>query len=55
MKIMKVILPEPPLAATVSLPPPDLRIQLAMDGAGRRARLQATSARGEAWLAAIPG
>ena len=44
-----------PERGALGLPPPDLRIRLAMAGAGRRARLQATSARGEAWLAAIPG
>ena len=32
------------------LPAPDLRVGMAVDGVGRRARLQATSARGEAWL-----
>lgn len=36
------------------LPPPDLRLQLAHAGPGRLARLQATSARGEAWLRALP-
>ena len=44
-----------PERGALGLPPPDLRIQLALAGEGRRARLQATSARGEAWLAAIPG
>lgn len=43
-----------PERGALGLPPPDLRIGLAMAGDGRRARLQATSARGEAWLAAIP-
>jgi tRNA threonylcarbamoyladenosine biosynthesis protein TsaE len=33
------------------LPPPDLRLRLAVDGAGRRARLEAASPAGEAWLA----
>lgn len=36
------------------LPPADLRLALAPAGEGRRARLQATSARGEAWLNALP-
>lgn len=36
------------------LPAPDLRLQLAVDGAGRRVRLQAASAAGEAWLAKVP-
>ncbi|GAB2657689.1 tRNA (adenosine(37)-N6)-threonylcarbamoyltransferase complex ATPase subunit type 1 TsaE [Arenimonas aestuarii] len=44
-----------PERGALGLPPPDLRIWLAMAGAGRQARLQATSARGEAWLAAITG
>ncbi|GGA72393.1 tRNA (adenosine(37)-N6)-threonylcarbamoyltransferase complex ATPase subunit type 1 TsaE [Arenimonas soli] len=44
-----------PERAALGLPPPDLRIRLALAGPGRSARLQATSARGEAWLAAIPG
>lgn len=33
-----------------ALPPPDLRIALVIEGAGRRARLIASSAAGEAWL-----
>lgn len=40
--------------AALGLPPPDLRIRLDMAGSGRRAWLQATSARGEAWLGRIP-
>ena len=35
------------------LPPPDLRLVLAVDGAGRRARLEPASERGRAWLAAL--
>ena len=35
------------------LPPPDLRIALAWSGAGRNARLQPASARGEALLAGL--
>ncbi|MCK7595435.1 tRNA (adenosine(37)-N6)-threonylcarbamoyltransferase complex ATPase subunit type 1 TsaE [Lysobacter sp. CAU 1642] len=35
------------------LPPVDLRIDLARAGAGRLARLQALSLRGEAWLGAL--
>lgn len=35
------------------LPAPDLRIDLAVDGAGRSAGLQAASAGGRAWLAAL--
>lgn len=33
------------------LPPPDLRLRLAVEGTGRRARLEAASPAGEAWLA----
>lgn len=33
---------------------PDLRVRLAVDGAGRRARLEATSPAGEAWLGRAP-
>ncbi|WP_374601513.1 tRNA (adenosine(37)-N6)-threonylcarbamoyltransferase complex ATPase subunit type 1 TsaE [Arenimonas sp.] len=44
-----------PDRGAVGLPPPDLRIRLAMDGSGRVARLQACSARGEAWLGRLPG
>lgn len=36
------------------LPPPDLRLTLAADGAGRRALLAAGSPVGEAWLARLP-
>lgn len=36
------------------LPAPDLRVRLAVDGAGRRARLEAASPAGEAWLARAP-
>lgn len=36
------------------LPSPDLWLRLAVDGAGRRARLEATSPAGEAWLARVP-
>lgn len=37
-----------------ALPAPDLQICLAVQGAGRRARLQAASPAGRAWLAATP-
>lgn len=37
-----------------ALPAPDLRIALAVQGAGRQARLQAASPAGRAWLAALP-
>lgn len=37
-----------------SLPPPDLRVSLAVDGSGRRAVLDAGSREGEAWLARLP-
>lgn len=37
-----------------SLPPPDLRLALAVDGAGRRAVAEAGSPAGEAWLARMP-
>lgn len=33
------------------LPAPDLRVRLAVEGVGRRARLEASSPEGEAWLA----
>ena len=36
------------------LPPPDLRLALAADGAGRRAVLAAGSPAGEAWVARLP-
>ncbi|WP_374472054.1 tRNA (adenosine(37)-N6)-threonylcarbamoyltransferase complex ATPase subunit type 1 TsaE [Arenimonas sp.] len=36
------------------LPAPDLRLRLAVDGTGRRARLEAASPAGEAWLARAP-
>ena len=36
------------------LPPPDLRVDLAADGDGRRAVLEAASAEGEAWLGRLP-
>lgn len=37
-----------------SLPPPDLRVALSAQGAGRRAVLEACTAQGEAWLARLP-
>ena len=37
-----------------SLPPPDLRLALAAEGAGRRAVLEAASPTGEAWLGRVP-
>jgi tRNA threonylcarbamoyladenosine biosynthesis protein TsaE len=37
-----------------SLPPPDLRVDLAAEGAGRRAVLESASAEGEAWLGRVP-
>ncbi|GAB2505065.1 tRNA (adenosine(37)-N6)-threonylcarbamoyltransferase complex ATPase subunit type 1 TsaE [Arenimonas alkanexedens] len=36
------------------LPPPDLRLQLAVDGAGRRLHGVAESPEGKAWLARLP-
>lgn len=36
------------------LPAPDLRLQLSVEGAGRRARLLPASPAGEAWLAKVP-
>ncbi len=36
-----------------ALPAPDLRVALAIEGVGRRARLIASSAAGEAWLARL--
>jgi len=35
------------------LPPPDLCLRLAVDGAGRRAGLEARSEKGRAWLAGL--
>lgn len=37
-----------------SLPPPDLRLTLAVDGDGRRATVEAASPEGEAWLDRLP-
>lgn len=37
-----------------SLPPPDLHVTLAVDGAGRRAVLEPGSPGGEAWLSRLP-
>lgn len=37
-----------------SLPPPDLRLSLAAEGAGRRAVLEAGSPTGQAWLGRVP-
>ncbi|MGO1071653.1 tRNA (adenosine(37)-N6)-threonylcarbamoyltransferase complex ATPase subunit type 1 TsaE [Lysobacter sp. CA199] len=37
------------------LPPADLRIDLAVDGAGRRAELSAVTGAGSAWLEALAG
>ena len=37
-----------------ALPAPDLRVRLAVEDAGRRARLEATSPAGQAWLARTP-
>jgi tRNA threonylcarbamoyladenosine biosynthesis protein TsaE len=42
-----------PLAGGDALPSSDLRIALVIEGAGRRARLIATSHAGEAWLARL--
>ena len=44
-----------PERGALGLPPPDLRVELAVAGPGRVARVQATSARGEAWLGKTPG
>ena len=44
-----------PERGALGLPPPDLRVDLAVAGPGRVARMQATSARGEAWLGKTPG
>lgn len=38
-----------------SLPPADLQVELAVEGAGRRANLRAGSPTGEAWLARLGG
>lgn len=43
----------PERAERGGLPPADLQVALAVDGAGRSARLQATSALGRRWLAAL--
>jgi tRNA threonylcarbamoyl adenosine modification protein YjeE len=48
--VLQVI--EWPENAGEALPAPDLRIRLAVSGAGRRARLEALSAAGAAWLEA---
>lgn len=37
-----------------SLPPPDLRLALAAEGAGRRAVLEAGSPTGQVWLGRVP-
>lgn len=42
-----------PQRAGAALPPPDLRIDLAIDGQGRSAQLSAQTETGRAWLAAI--
>lgn len=42
-----------PERGDVGLPPPDLRIELSLQGEGRRARLQAFGEVGEAWLESV--
>jgi len=48
-----ICLVEWPAKAELHLPPPDLRIELAADGIGRRARVTAHSTKGESCLNAI--
>jgi tRNA threonylcarbamoyladenosine biosynthesis protein TsaE len=43
-----------PERAGATLPPADLVVRLAVEGAGRRASLQAGTGTGERWLAALP-
>lgn len=43
-----------PERAQPYLPSADLRIRLALDGGGRRAGIEAVSARGRQWLSALP-
>jgi len=43
-----------PERAARYLPPPDLEIRLSISGTGRRARLEARSADGAAWLQSLP-
>jgi tRNA threonylcarbamoyladenosine biosynthesis protein TsaE len=48
-----VLLVEWPERAREALPPPDLEVQLAMDGEGRRAALASATPEGAAWLSRI--
>lgn len=50
---LRLALVEWPERGAGLLPPPDLRLQLQIDGAGRRAQLDAGSARGAEWLVAM--
>ena len=52
---IRLCLVEWPERGGSALPPPDIRIVLAIQGSGRLARLEATSPVGEDWLAAIAG
>jgi tRNA threonylcarbamoyladenosine biosynthesis protein TsaE len=51
---LALCLVEWPERAQPYLPPADLRVQLVLDGAGRRADIQFGSARGRQWLSQLP-
>src|SRR5438270_14030944 len=48
-----VCIVEWPERAGALLPPPDLAVELSYEGEGRRAKIEAHSAEGEAWLASL--
>jgi len=50
---LRLCLVEWPERGGTALPPPDLRIALAVSGSGRLARLEPGSGAGETWLAAL--
>lgn len=50
---IRLCLVEWPERGGTALPPPDIRIALAMEGPGRLARLESTSPAGADWLAAM--
>lgn len=52
---LRLVLVEWPERGAGALPPPDLEIGLALDGAGRLAELQAWSVCGDAWLSRLDG
>jgi tRNA threonylcarbamoyladenosine biosynthesis protein TsaE len=49
-----ICLVEWPDRAAPYLPAPDLRVQLSLDGTGRRVRIASSSERGRAWLSKLP-